>query len=157
MPKRFFLLILTCEMDNHRVAAVADGVVNPELHIARIFTTGSTSEIKWIVDPSGTRYAIGRIGEGIIFFCPARSIGTDEPEPFGVVARIAILNPDIYKYSILIGRDVRNLRYQGFRNFHRRFCQMVVNEDANDSCCHQACDKEHDRKPAVTAAGALFT
>ena len=55
-----------------------------------------------------------------------------------------------HEYSFLIGRDLRDLRYLRFWNFDRRFRQMVVNEDANDSCSHQACDKEQNEKPKAT-------
>src|SRR5690242_4221695 len=103
-------------MDSHGVTAVTGGVVYPELHIACGFAACSASGIKWIVDPARTGYAIGGIGEGMIFFRPARSIDTDEPEPFGVMTGIAILNSDVYEYSFLIGRDVRDLRYQRCRN-----------------------------------------
>jgi hypothetical protein len=109
----------TDQVDGHGLAVDASGVVNPEFDIACILLSRPARFIEWIGNAARSHDAVRRAGEGMVLFCPSRSVNAHEAEALGVVAWIGVVDIDIDEYALLICRGAGYLRQLRCRRLGR--------------------------------------
>ena len=93
------------EVDKHGRASVPGRVVDPGFDVTVVRLACSASFVERIRNAVASSDAVGRAGEWVVFLCPARSVNAHEAEALGIIARVGVMDVEIYEDALSVCPD----------------------------------------------------